>query len=348
MAGAMGPAARRVRSSAARRFRRGATARPRADGAGAAAAVEAVAVHTERDAAGRERVALRADGWNFSTWRGRKTHYIVAGDPDAEPLLLVHGFGASAYHWRYQLAELAKTRRVYALCLVGYGWSEKASLDYSTELWGDQVIEFAESVVGKPCVIAGNSIGAVASLYAASQRPDLFKGVALLNAAGRFAEPGEEPVEDEAPAEAASGPLSKLKDLFGRAVAQGILLSTQARIAPILKQVYVNHDQVDDALVESIFKPSLEKGVGECFYRISGSGGRSKANLTTMFSKLSLPCLLLWGMKDPWMVPEKADQIRAAYPAAEFVPLDAGHCPHDDEPAGTNAALASFADRCFA
>ena len=42
----------------------------------------------------------------------------------------MHGFGASAYHWRYNIPELAKRHRVYAVDLLGFGWSTKALVDY--------------------------------------------------------------------------------------------------------------------------------------------------------------------------------------------------------------------------
>eukprot|EP00435_Cladocopium_sp_Y103_P028916 s1488_g7.t1 len=41
---------------------------------------------------------------------------------DGQCVLLVHGFGASSYHWRYQVASLAEQGyRVYSMCLLGYG-----------------------------------------------------------------------------------------------------------------------------------------------------------------------------------------------------------------------------------
>jgi pimeloyl-ACP methyl ester carboxylesterase len=42
----------------------------------------------------------------------------VAGD-SGPPVLLIHGFGASAYHWRYQVPSLARNHRVYAIDLLG-------------------------------------------------------------------------------------------------------------------------------------------------------------------------------------------------------------------------------------
>lgn len=63
------------------------------------------------------------------------------------PLLLIHGFGASAYHWRYNINELAKTHRVFAIDLLGFGWSDKPLVEYSRyDLWPRQVSTFINEV----------------------------------------------------------------------------------------------------------------------------------------------------------------------------------------------------------
>ena len=56
-------------------------------------------------------------------------------------VVLVHGFGASVYHWRYNVPALAAAGcRVYALDLLGFGWSEKPLADYqSYGLWKEQI-----------------------------------------------------------------------------------------------------------------------------------------------------------------------------------------------------------------
>ena len=108
------------------------------------------------DALGRERLAWSAHGWR--EWRFRqagnataafKVNYIEHGAQHVDgrpPIVFVHGFGASAFHWRYQIAELAKTHRVYALCLLGFGLSEKPDIDLDHELWGLQVCRRPPSV----------------------------------------------------------------------------------------------------------------------------------------------------------------------------------------------------------
>ncbi|CAN0563736.1 unnamed protein product, partial [Laminaria digitata] len=55
-------------------------------------------------------------------------------------LVLIHGFGASVYHWRYNIPALVDAGyRVLALDLLGFGLSDKPIVEYSAETWRDQV-----------------------------------------------------------------------------------------------------------------------------------------------------------------------------------------------------------------
>lgn len=50
---------------------------------------------------GVERLPFKPEGYNFWTWRGHRIHYVVQGE--GFPVVLIHGFGASAFHWRLVL-----------------------------------------------------------------------------------------------------------------------------------------------------------------------------------------------------------------------------------------------------
>ena len=285
-------------------------------------------------------------GWNYRPWREHRTHYLAHGPEAGPPVVLVHGFGASSYHWRHNVAALADAGyRVYAPCLLGYGFSDKALVDYSLELWGAQVSDFLRDVVGAPAVIAGNSIGAVTVLSAAALDPSLVRGVVLLNAAGRF---DADDVAQEAAAQP-DAPPSALSLLVRRLVSAAIFYSTKLRIGPILRSVYFDGSRVDDALVRSIAAPTRDPNALEAFFLISGSGGRSKQSLNALLRAAlqapggPLPLLQLHGQADPWMKPEKAERIKALYPPSTLVLLpNASHCPHDDAPAEVNQALIAW------
>ena len=122
-------------------------------------------------------------GWIFQSskacvaccWNGLTLVLSSAGS-SGPPIVLVHGFGASAYHWRYNIIELAKKHRVFAVDLLGFGWSDKALVDYSQFVWSDQIAAFIEEVVNDgPVILAGNSLGGFSSLATAARHPELVK-----------------------------------------------------------------------------------------------------------------------------------------------------------------------------
>lgn len=57
---------------------------------------------------------------------------------------------------RYNIPELAKSYKVYAIDLLGFGWSEKALIEYDAMVWRDQVVDFLKEIVREPTVLVGN------------------------------------------------------------------------------------------------------------------------------------------------------------------------------------------------
>lgn len=321
----------------------------------ATAETRSPAVEYETDAQGRQRLKYREEGWEKWVWKGTEetpcapydVNYIQDGTAGT-PIVLVHGFGAHAYHWRYQFPELAKKHRVYSLCLLGYGWSPKADVPYSMDMWGQQVADFLSEVVQEPAVVGGNSIGGVASLRAASLNPGMVKGLVMLNAAGNFeARPlTERQMQQLLEAEQATGPGVWLRSVVQKVLSALIFYQTKTRISPILKQVYENEEQVDSDLVTSIQEPAKDPKALAAFQQISMQQSRLKTTVPEMLDmcKPGLPTLILWGQKDPWMTAARGDGVKRVCDAkgmqCEFVPLeDAGHCPQDDDPDSVNKEM---------
>lgn len=316
----------------------------------------------ELDARGRSRLRYQPDGWNTWEWGAEfapegekyKINYIVSGPADGTPVVLVHGFGASSYHWRYQVPALAEQGfRVYSLCLIGYGWSPRVVLYYKGEVWAAQLNDFLREVVGRPAVLVGNSVGAFASLIAASEDPTLCDGLVLLNAAGSFEQrqlgqnEGQKRLGDVvADAAEETGPVQWLLQLVVKAIAGWAFYTTKLRIQPILEWVYVNAEQVDDDLVTSIRSPADHPMALDTFGQVIQAGRRTTTSVFEALDRLPKSCqvLLIWGMQDPWMNPERASAIRAECAerglSCDYVEVaDAGHCPQDDTPEAVNAAL---------
>jgi pimeloyl-ACP methyl ester carboxylesterase len=112
---------------------------------------------------------------------GIETHFLRAGR--GEPVLLLHGLGASSYSWRFVLPELAKHYEVFAPDLPGFGRSEKPwDFDYSIAGLHRWVISFMDAMGIKKARFAGNSMGGVVSLWTALETPERLDRMALIGA----------------------------------------------------------------------------------------------------------------------------------------------------------------------
>lgn len=291
-------------------------------------------------AQGLEQLPFRSEGYDFWTWRGHKIHYVQQGE--GFPIVLIHGFGASAFHWRYNIPELAKKYKVYAVDLLGFGWSDKALIEYDALVWRDQVVDFLKEIVKEPTILVGNSLGGFTALVTASGLPEQVVGVALLNSAGQFENANAKTTEPEETV-LQRVILKPLKTIFQRIVLGFLFWQAKqpARIESVLKSVYKNTSNVDNYLVESITRPADDPNAGEVYYRLMTRFmlNQSKYTLDSVLSKLSCPLLLLWGDLDPWVGPAKAIRIKELYPNTSLVNLQAGHCPHDEVPELVNKAL---------
>jgi pimeloyl-ACP methyl ester carboxylesterase len=69
----------------------------------------------------------------FVDVNGLRTHVALAGENDAPPLLLVHGWPQSWWVWRKVIPALAKDFRVLAPDLRGHGWTEAPASGYEKQ-----------------------------------------------------------------------------------------------------------------------------------------------------------------------------------------------------------------------
>lgn len=275
--------------------------------------------------------------WQFL---GHRVHAIRSApeQPTGPAILLVHGFGASTDHWRFNIPVLARTHEVHAIDLLGFGRSAKpAGLTYGGALWRDQLCAYVEQRIGRPTVLVGNSLGGFAALAAGAALGERAAGVALLNAAGPFSDEQQPPRGWGAIARQTIG-----SALLRSPVLQRLLFENMRRPATVrrtLNQVYIDRTNVDDALVEAILRPSRDPGAFGVFRTVFDIPRGQP--LDELFVGLTAPLLLLWGIRDPWInaAGRRASFQRHAPARTTEVVLDAGHCPHDEVPDQVNRAL---------
>ncbi|MGB3404208.1 MAG: alpha/beta fold hydrolase [Microcoleaceae cyanobacterium] len=272
--------------------------------------------------------------WN---WQGHQIQYTVLGS--GQPLILIHGFGASIGHWRNNIPILAEAGyQVYAIDLLGFGGSDKPVMNYSLDLWQELLQDFCQEHLQQPAVFIGNSIGALLSLMMVANYPDLTVGGVLLNCAGGLNHRPEE----------LNLPLRVVMGLFSQFVSSPVLGSfvfnqvrQKNRIRNTLRQVYRNHTAITDELVELLYEPSNHPGAQQVFASILTAPAGPRPS--ELLPKVQHPLLVLWGEDDPWTPITGAKLYQDAAKASqeiEFMSIpNTGHCPHDERPEIVNAAI---------
>ncbi len=111
---------------------------------------------------------------------GMDLHYLSAGS--GPPVLLLHGWPTSSFLWRETLAPIARTNRVLALDLPGFGGSDKPlDASYSFRFY-ERVLEgFLDALEIERVGLAVHDLGGPVGLYWALRHQERVSKLALLN-----------------------------------------------------------------------------------------------------------------------------------------------------------------------
>jgi len=101
-------------------------------------------------------------------YTGDRFSYMASGQPDAPPVVLLHGVGANSAYWRFQLAGLGGCYRVIAWNAPGYFLSDDlVADDPGCRDYADALADFADALALERFRIVGNSFGSrVAQCFA--------------------------------------------------------------------------------------------------------------------------------------------------------------------------------------
>jgi pimeloyl-ACP methyl ester carboxylesterase len=109
-----------------------------------------------------------------------KMHYLVAGE--GSPVILLHGYAQNSHMWRPTMAELAKSHRVIAPDLRGFGDTAKAEGGYDKKTMARDVHALVAQLGVPRAGIVGHDIGLMVAYAYAAQYPQDVDRIALLDA----------------------------------------------------------------------------------------------------------------------------------------------------------------------
>ena len=295
----------------------------------------------------------KKENWKWKNWNVSWSSSKHSINDEEINILLVHGFGASKKHWRHNQDFLGNYSNCFSIDLLGFGESSQPSalldyesnkensIKYSFDLWGNQIAAFCSEVIKSPVYLVGNSIGGIVALKAAEIIKDNCKGVILIDCAQR--------TMDDKRLKRSNFFMCLLRPVLKTLVRQRIISNTlferaanRKVIKQILKKAYPSGNNVDEELIEILYKPSQRKNSSEAF--------RGFINLfddylaTDLFKKINAPIQLIWGENDPWESLKEAREWRENYKNIKSLKVikGAGHCPHDENPEETNNLIYQF------
>jgi pimeloyl-ACP methyl ester carboxylesterase len=267
---------------------------------------------------------------------GVRTSYLEAGPPDAPPVLLLHGLGATNASMLPLVPDLARDHRVIAPDFPGFGASGAPHWRYRPSDLAAWLHAFQDHLGGGPATIIGNSLGGRVAIEAGLQTPALVDRLVLLCPSPAFRR-------------------------FRQFVPLVRLLPPSAVLAPlpwphrgvtaVIRSFFADSSRLPDTWYDSGADEHLrvmrDYGHRRAFFaamrEIYLEPAYGEDGFWDRLPLLSAPSLFIWGDRD-WLVPVAFEEhVVQAVPHAESVVLaDCGHVPQFEHPEATVELIRNF------
>lgn len=262
----------------------------------------------------------------FVELANQEVHYVSAGKPTSKKLIvLLHGFGASAFSYKDVLAPLGEIGYVIAYDRTGFGftgrptsWSGESpyGIESQLQLLDELVTGFGAN---KEVIILGHSAGGnIAASYAERFEGNVQKLVLFAPAVGTGAAPG-------------SG-FSWLFDIPQIDHLGPLLVSTIATSGlDLLYESYVDDSKITDSVIAGYTAPLKVEGWEKAFWlfnkapRSNGVGER--------IAGISVPTLVITGDSDTVVETAASVAVAEIISGAKLsIIAKTGHLPNEELP----------------
>ncbi len=262
-----------------------------AGGAGVAA-LAALNAAIRRNATEPDESALGGEA-HFYPWKHGRVFYKTAGvNNPGPPLVFLHGIGAgaSSFMWRKNFDELAKDFHVYAVDLLGFGFSDKpASASYSADLYVELVSDFLREVAGYPANIIASSLGAAYAIRVADEHTELINAM-ILNA------PTASDTLNRRPGMAGAAFYGLLQSPVLGTSFYNVMASERSIRDYARNNLFYDHSRVTDRLVTNLYATSHQQGAQHAIAAFLS--GYLNTDTRSPLSRLAQPVVLVWGKQD--------------------------------------------------
>jgi len=267
--------------------------------------------------------------YSFRTRVG-KLSMLEAGTGD--PVVCLHGLGATKQSFMPTVAALADDYRVIAFDFPGFGESDKPlGAAYDAPYFAESVVALLDKLGIERAHLVGNSMGGRVAIELGLLEPSRVRRIALLSPA-----------------------LAWLRDRRWRWLLRwplpmlGLVQPAPRVITdPIVRNLVPGGRKgwsaagVDEFL-RSFLTPRGRVAFYEAAKRIYLDEPHGEAGLWTRLKALEPKSLFVWGRNDQIVPVAFRRHVEEALPAARHLELDCGHVPQLEAPRETHAAIREF------
>jgi pimeloyl-ACP methyl ester carboxylesterase len=263
--------------------------------------------------------------------KGHTIYYVVKGE--GEPLLLIHGYGAGFWVWEKQIDVLSRSYRVYALDVLGHGFSDRPKITYTPETYIHFLRDFMEGIKIERATLIGNSMGGGMAWATAALFPKWVKRVILIN----------------------SVPPDVLNQVRNKSF-RTLVAIQDIPFLPYLVIVSRNKKSIKWLLEECVsdirlITPEVLNRQYE-LSRIQGTtwvlystfkNARDTSRMKDYLSRIDHPTLLIWGKRDLIFPLSVGEDLHQAIRDSKLQSIEtAGHIPMWETPDEVNRAILDF------
>jgi pimeloyl-ACP methyl ester carboxylesterase len=264
---------------------------------------------------------------------GARMHYVArgpcTGSGDEPTLVLIHGLMSSAAEWARNIDALAQTHRVFAIDLVGFGFSTRITERcYSLRYFAQSVLEFLDAQGIARASLVGHSLGGGIALQIAHDAPERVDRMVLI-APGVY-------VFD----------LVRLVHLvlrvpfIPRALACRVLSNPQMH-ASSLRNALGDPSRLDRGAVTARERAARVKGTVDALLAMACSPHASDP--LEGLNGVTAPTLILWGDRDYILPLQHGERLLRELPDARLMVLKgAGHVANEEFPESVNRLILEF------
>lgn len=276
----------------------------------------------------QEAVKKYAKG-KFVNVNGKKVHYIEKGE--GKPIILIHGFLYNTVMWKQNIDALAKKFKVYAIDLVGWGYSERLkTMDYSFPLYGKQIVGFMDAMKIDKASLVGQSMGGGISIYVAAHYPDRVEKLILVDPA------------------AIPYPMTPIGWIYQRPFIGEFLnaIPGNALMENNIKTIwFYDSNKVTKKYTQEVLQPLCIKGSYDGLMYILRNVLREPyvKNEVNMLVKINKPILIVHGREDKAIPLDRSEKLSQLWKGSKLVIFEkAGHSPHEEYPEKFNKLAVDF------